>query len=107
MFHLRLKGRLWVLGGGSPSSAIMESLTSIELARLRFDAVERRGIEGCADGLESIAYATVLTVKWSWRELRDGAGSLLGWTVGSKARKRIFQIHKFTWRLRRPMNVQP
>lgn len=39
MFHLRLKNRLCVLsgngGGGTPSSAIIDSLVSTELARLR------------------------------------------------------------------------
>ena len=37
IFHLRLKNRLWVLsgnGGSTPSSAIIDSLVSTELARL-------------------------------------------------------------------------
>lgn len=83
MFHLRLKGRLWVFGGGggsTPSSSIIESLTSIELARLRFEAAEGRAIGGSADGLESIAYATVSSVGCAWRDeylLSDGDRSLL------------------------------
>lgn len=74
---------MWVFGGGgsTPSSAIIESLTSTELARLLFDAVEGRGIEGCVDGLESIAYATVYSVRWASRDryfLSDEAGGLGG-----------------------------
>ena len=82
MFHLRLKGRLWAFGGGgggTPSSSIIESLTSIELARLRFEAVEGRAIGGSADGLESIAYATVCSVGCAWGgedSLSDGDRSL-------------------------------
>lgn len=103
MFHLRLKGRLWVLGGGSPSSAIIESLTSSELARFRFDAVERRGIEWCADGLESIAYATVLTVGWSWRDRTE----VEAFWAGQWGARPGSEYSRFTWRMRRPMNVQP
>lgn len=96
IFHLRLKGRLWVFGGGggcTPSSAIIESLTSTELARLRFDAVEDRGIGGCAGGLESIANATVCSMSWAWRDrylLKSGAGSLSGWKCVRGKARRIF-----------------
>lgn len=67
MFHLRLNGRLWGGGGNTASSAMTESLTSVEVGRLRFEWGGRCGI-GCADGLEGIAYATGYSMKWAWRD---------------------------------------